>query len=92
MIDFKLHFDTEQEQDDFYELAPRYSDVGIYMNKAMPNVIKLTVYLREPEVNLSTIRSIEDIFKTYIEKLIEAVNKRIEINNIVKDLEPFIIG
>lgn len=92
MIDFKLYFDTEQERNDFHNSIPKYSDIGIFTNMLEDNVVKFTMYVRGQEVNLNTIMCIKDIFRTYIEKAIEIANKHMEINNVVKDLEPFIIA
>lgn len=92
MIDFKLYFDTEQERNDFYNSIPKYSDIGIFTNMSEDNVVKFTMYVRGQEVDLNTIMRIKDIFKTYIEKTIEIANKYMEINNVVKDLEPLIIA
>lgn len=92
MINFKLYFGTEQERNDFYNSVPKYNNMGISTNISGNNVVKFTVYVRGQEVSLNTIICIKDIFKTYIEKAIEIANKRMEMNNVVKDLEPLIIA
>lgn len=92
IIDFKLYFGTEKERNDFCNSVPRHNNMGIFTNISENNVVKFTVYMKGQEVSLNTVIRIKDIFKTYIEKAIEIVNQRIEINNVVKDLEPFIIA
>lgn len=93
IIDFKLYFGTEKERNDFCNSVPRHNNMGIFTtNMSENNVVKFTVYIKGQEVSLNTVIRIKDIFKTYIEKVIEIVNQRMEINNVVKDLEPFIIA
>lgn len=92
MIDFKLYFGTEKERNDFCNLVPRHNNMEISTNISGNNIVKFTVYIKGQEVSLNTVIRIKDIFKTYIEKAIEIVNQRMEINNVVKDLEPFIIA
>lgn len=92
MIDFELYFGTEKERNDFCNLVPRHNSMGISTNISRNNVVKFTVYIKGQKVSLNTVIRIKDIFETYIKKAIEIVNQRIEINNVVKDLKPFIIA
>ncbi len=92
MINFKLYFGTEQERNDFFNTVPKYSNLGIFTTISGNNAVKLTIYVRGQKISLDTIICIKDIFKTYIEKATEIANKRMEINNVLKDLEPLIVA